>query len=61
MPSASTRLTVAFVYSLPLTVLKSSASEIDAGSAVKSVSVAFPALHTADSAFSRHPYGKDKI
>src|SRR5947208_729697 len=39
MPSGSTRLTVTFLYSFPLIVLKSSASAIDADSAAKIASV----------------------
>jgi hypothetical protein len=35
MPSGSTRLTVAFLYSFPLIVLKSSASAIDAKHTIK--------------------------
>jgi hypothetical protein len=42
------KLTVAFLYSLPLIVLKSSASAIDADSAVKIASVALPVFHAAD-------------
>jgi len=40
MPSGSTRLTEAFLYSFPVIVLKSSASVIDADSAAKIASVA---------------------
>jgi hypothetical protein len=40
MPSGSTRLTEAFLYSFPLIVLKSSASVIDADSVAKIASVA---------------------
>src|SRR5438552_16249770 len=41
MPSGSTRLTVAFLYSFPLIVLKSSASASDADSVAKTASVVF--------------------
>src|SRR5207247_10698997 len=40
MPSGSTRLTEAFLYSFPLIVLKSSANAIDADSAAKIANVA---------------------
>jgi len=40
MPSGSTRLTDAFLYSFPLIVLKSSATAIDADSAANIASVA---------------------
>ena len=39
MPSGSARFTVTFLYSFPSTVLKSSASAIDAASAAKIASV----------------------
>src|SRR6266496_3541216 len=55
MPSGSTRLTVTFLYSFPLIVLKSSASAIDADNPVKITSVACQCFTAADSAsFALH-------
>ena len=55
MPSGSTRLTVPFLYSFPLIVLKSSASAIDADNPVKITSVACQCFTAADSAsFALH-------
>src|SRR6266850_1816987 len=51
MPSGSTRLTVAFLYSFPLIVLMSSASASDTDSAARIAMVVFRGFMCVDSVF----------
>jgi hypothetical protein len=61
MPSASTRLTEAFLYSFPVTVLKSSASARDAENATKITNVVAHFFTLGPFCFFRSPHRNDKV